>query len=396
MVRLVTLGLLTAAALPAPLAGAQVPVGADLRASARATPASAEVGDDVTVVAGVENAGPEQATEVILTVTLPHGLFVQAVESDGHPCAQEGVVTCRMGALPAGASAGVRILAGVTRGGSLPTGVHVDAQQDDPVPANDEAGTEVSGKGRDCDRVGTAELDRFRAPGDGAVLCGLGGDDVLLGGLRADELLGGAGDDSLVGDGGRDRLDGGEGTDGCAGGPREETTRRCEHAVFALARRLPLADLGPDTIGYGYHQSLFRTAIGMRPLEPHVVMDSRGRGTGSTTAADIVVGSRAPVRSPVTGRVVAVTRYLLYCASPDWKVVIKPRSDPDLRVLVLHMARPVVRDGEEVRAGVSLLGRAQQNDGASSQANAYFPDQYPHVHVEVERDRASPTPGCSI
>ena len=393
--RLLLTAVLIAAVLPPAIAHAQV-VGADLRASARAVPPSARVGDDVSVIATVENAGPEQATEVTLTITLTQGLVVQTIESDGRPCSQDTAVTCRIGSLSPGASAQVRVLAGVTRGGALPAAARADAPQDDPVPANDEATAEIVAEGSDCDRVGTVELDRIHAPKRGGVLCGLGGDDVLLGGPRGDELLGGSGDDSLVGDAGRDRLDAGDGIDACAGAPGAGSARRCEHAVFALAQQLPLVEPGRATVGYGYHQSLFRTAIGLRPFEPHVVMSSRNRGTGSTTAADVVVGSGARVRAPVTGQVVTVKRYLLYCERPDWKVVIKPTSDPTLRVLVLHMARPSVRDGEEVTAGVSLLGRAPANDWSDSQANRYFPARYPHVHVEVERDRASPTPGCSI
>jgi uncharacterized repeat protein (TIGR01451 family) len=354
------------------------------------------VGDDVIVIATVENRGPEQATDVSLTVTLPNGLVVQTVESEGRPCAVDAAVTCRIGPLPSGASAQVRVLTGVTRKGGLVASVTVQARQDDPVPDNNGSTAEVAAEGLDCGRVGTPGPDELRAPKGGAVLCGLGGDDVFLGGPRGDGLLGGAGNDTLVGDAGRDRLDGGDGADACAGAPGAGPVRRCEHTVFALAQGLPLVELAPTTVGYGYHQSLFRTAIGLRPFEPHVVMGSRGRGTGSTTAADIVVGSRARVHAPVTGQVVAVKRYLLYCERPDWKVVIKPEGDPTLRVLVLHMARPAVRDGDRVNAGTSTIGRAPSNDWADSQTNGYFPAKYPHVHVEVERDRASPTPGCAI
>lgn len=395
MLRLLSSAVLIVATLaPAPAAARLV--GADLRVNARATPSPIAVGDDLTVIATVENLGPEQAKDVTLSVGLPRGLVAQAIDGEGSACSLEPEVSCRIGPLAPGASAQVRLTAGVTRGGALVATTTADAQQDDPVPANDQATAEVSAEGRDCDRVGTVELDEIRAPRDGGVVCGLGGADVLLGGPRGDGLLGGTGDDTLVGEAGRNELDGGEGVDACAGSPASKAERRCEHAVFAMAGSLPLVELLPDTVGYGYHQSLFGTAIGMRPLEPHVVMGSRGRGTGSTTAADIVVGSSSRVRAPVTGQVVTAKRYLLYCERPDWKVVIKPSSDPTLRVLVLHLGRPSVRDGDEVTAGTSRIGRARANDWPDSQKDRYFPAKYPHVHVEVERDRASPTPGCSI
>jgi hypothetical protein len=396
MRRFVSAALLIASALPPSAASAQVVVGADLRAQARAIPSPIAVGDDTSVIATVQNQGPEQATDVTLTVSLPQGLIVQAADGQGRPCSLSSGVTCRIGPLPPGASAQVRILAGVTRSGVLTASVTVEGRPDDPVPADNQATAEVSADGRDCDRVGTVGLDEMRAPRDGGVVCGLGGADVLLGGPRGDGLLGGTGDDTLVGEAGRNDLDGGEGVDACAGSPASVHARRCEHAVFAMAGTLPLVELRPDAAGYGYHQSLFGTAIGLRPFEPHVVMGSRGRGTGATTAADIVVGSSSRVRAPVTGRVVTAKRYLLYCERPDWKVVIKPSSDPTLRVLVLHLGRPSVRKGDDVTAGSSRIGRARANDWPDSQKDRYFPAKYPHVHVEVERDRASPTPGCAI
>lgn len=395
MLRALTTAALILAALPPAPAAAQV-VGADLRVNARVTPSPVAVGDDVTVIATVENLGPEQATDVTLSIGLPEGLVAQSIDGEGRPCAIDPEVSCRIGPLPPGASAQVRLTAGVTRKGTLIAGAAAAARQDDPIPANNEATAETSAQGQDCDRVGTADADEIRAPRDGGVVCGLGGTDMLLGGPRGDGLLGGTGDDTLVGEAGRNDLDGGDGVDACAGSPASGDARRCEHTVFAMAGTLPLVEIRADTVGYGYHQSLFGTAIGMRPFESHVVMGTRGRGTGSTTAADIVIGSSSRVRAPVTGRVVTAKRYLLYCERPDWKVVIKPSSDPTLRVLVLHLGRPSVREGDEVSAGTSRIGRARANDWPDSQKDRYFPAKYPHVHVEVERDRASPTPGCAI
>jgi hypothetical protein len=395
MVRVLSSVLLVSMLLPTGAARAQV-LGADLSASARVGSSAANVGEDVVLVAGVSNAGPEQATEVLLTVELADGLVVQAVQEAPGPCDLDRGVVCRVGALPPGASAQARILLGVTGPGSPAATVTATAAQEDPAPGNEHASGEVATRGAPCDVVGSLEPDRLRAPRRGGVVCGLGGEDTILGGPRGDRLLGGSGHDTLVGEGGRDRLDGGDGVDGCTGDPGPGVERACERRVFAMAGGLPLVEPGRPNVGYGYHQSLFRTAIGLRPLVPHVVMSGRSRGTGATTSADVVVGSRARVLAPVTGRVVAVKRYLLYCERPDWKLVIKPRNDPDLRVLVLHLGRPAVDGGDEVIAGVSRIGRAPANDWADSQANRYFPARYPHVHVEVERDRASPTPGCAI
>jgi hypothetical protein len=286
-----------------------------------------------------------------------------------------------------------------------------------------------------CDVVGTSGDDVLIADSQhGAVICGLDGDDVLVGRIGRDTLIGGpgrdllrgasvadtlrgrGGADVLAGDQGNDRVLGGPGRDGCTQGPGRGRNRGCEVRAYAEAGDILLLEPARRVVGYGFHESLFETALPQRPLgrirrndnpakfrppppadgPPYVVMGTRHRPTGATTSADVVVPSRARVRSPVTGEVVLVERYLLYCDSPDWKVVIRPHGARSLRVIVLHLAHVRVRDGEDVTAGRSTLGRAAVNDASSAQENQYFPDGYPHVHIEVERDRAAPTPGCSL
>jgi len=331
------------------------------------------------------------ASSVQLTLDLADGLEPMAIHQGPWSCAMGPAVVCTLAILPAGGVAVVEVTAAAVRPGSLPVTATVTQASTDPDPTNDSTAILVETSGRPCDAVGTAGPDTLVAKGRGNVACGLRGDDVILGGDGRQFLLGGSGRDALGGGRGHDRLDGGPGRDACAGDGRQ-----CEVGDFAAARSLPLYEIAPGTIGYGYHESLFRTAIGMRPLAPHRVMASRGRGTGATTAVDIVVSPRSRIRSPVTGLVVAVERYLLYCRARDWKVVLAARSHPRLRVLVLHMARPTVREGDEVQAGSTLLGRAARNDQPRAQANRYFPDGYPHIHIEVERNRASPIPGCAL
>jgi hypothetical protein len=348
------------------------------------------VPDEARLLATVSNLGPADGSGVRLSVTLSEGLRAVDVRPGPWNCLLDRGADCTLAALPPGGSAVVDLRVAVVASGShRVTGSVVHASAD-PGASNDTAAIAVEGVGRSCVAVGTAGPDTVRV-GRGAVGCGLGGDDVILGGDGRQVLFGGGGRDTLSGDRGDDRVDGGQGRDACA-----PDGRRCEVDGLAMASSLPLYRLAARTVGSGYHQSLFRTAIALTPLKAHHVMSSRGRGTGAATAVDVVVPSRSRIRSPVTGTVTAVTRYLLYCRTRDWKVVLAPRSHPRLRVLVLHMARPAVRDGDEVLAGTTLVGRAATNDQPSAQANRYFPDRYPHVHVEVERSRASPTPGCSI
>jgi hypothetical protein len=375
---------------PAPAAAAGE-VQTDLSVQLEGPLGPVPVPDEARLAATVSNLGPADATGVQLTVDLEDGLVPMAVHQGQWSCVTDPGVACVLDMLSAGTAAQVGVIVAAIRPGSLPVSGTVVHASTDPDATNDTALIQVETSGRPCEAVGTAGADTLRARAGGTVACGLRGDDVILGGDGRQVLFGGPGRDALGGGRGRDRLDGGPGRDACAA-----KGRRCEIGGFATASSLPLFETSPGTIGYGYHQSLFRTAIALRPLVPHRVMASRGRGTGATTAVDVVVPSRGRIRSPLTGTVVAVERYLLYCRTRDWKVVLAPRSHPRLRVLVLHMARPAVREGEEVRAGSTLLGRAARNDRPSDQANRYFPDRYPHVHVEVERNRTSPTPGCSL
>ena len=354
-------------------------------------PAAVAVPNEIRITATVSNLGPDHPSGLQLEVALSEGLVPMAVHQGPWDCAIAPAVTCFLGTLPAGTAAEVSVDAATVKPGALLSRATVIHPSPDPDPTNDTATAVVEVSGRPCDWVGTADADTLKVTRRGGVACGLRGDDVLVGARGRQHLFGGPGRDALGGGIGRDRHDGGPGRDACVlQGPR------CEVRGLATASSLAVFEISHATVGYGYHQSLFRTAIGMRPLLPHRVMSSRGRGTGATTAVDVVVPSRARIRSPVTGIVVAVERYLLYCRTRDWKVVVAPRSHPRLRVLVLHMARPAVRDGDEVLAGSTLLGRAARNDQPSAQVNRYFPDRYPHIHVEVERNRASPTPGCDL
>ncbi|MGH2653816.1 MAG: hypothetical protein ACRDHV_05625 [Actinomycetota bacterium] len=364
---------------------------ADLAVQLAGPSGAVAVPNEAGITATVSNLGPMDASSVQLTLGLADGLEPMAVDQGAWTCTIDAAVTCVLATLLAGDVAAVDVTVAAVSSGSLPVSATISQSSADPNPENDTMTILVGASGRPCDSVGTAGPDTLEAKGRGNVACGLRGDDVILGGDGRQFLLGGSGRDALGGGRGHDRLDGGPGRDACAG-----KGRRCEVHDFASARSLPLYEIASATIGYGYHQSLFRTAVAMRPVAPHHVMASRRRGTGETTAVDIVIPSRSRIRSPVTGTVVAVERYLLYCRTRDWKVVLAPRSHPRLRVLVLHMARPAVGEGDEVRAGSTLLGRAARNDQPSAQANRYFPDRYPHVHIEVERNRASPTPGCTL
>lgn len=160
-----------------------------------------------------------------------------------------------------------------------------------------------------------------------------------------------------------------------------------------------------------FHQSLFEQAAALRPLgtlvrnanpafEPppdgpgprYLVMASRGRGTPPTSASDDVVGRREPILAPVTGTVIRVTAYRLYCAWDDVRVAIRPDDAPERTVQVFHLVHPRVRRGDHVLVSHTVLGRARRFP-FPSQTESYGLGGR-HVHLEVERDGSAPLPGC--
>jgi hypothetical protein len=265
----------------------------------------------------------------------------------------------------------------------------------------------VDGSSHDDVITGSAGPDVLSGRGGTDLLRGLDGDDVLNGGADPDTLIGGPGADAL---------DGGAGVDGCLEGTGAGSKTACELEAYAEVAGLALFVPSKDLIGLGFHESLFPTALAARPTGPLVVngsashftppspidgvpydvMASRGRGTPATTAADIVVPSQSTVLAPINGTVVLVRTYLLYCETTDWQIIIRPDGGPDLLVMVLHIVDVRVRAGDRVVAGVTPIATSWGNDAPTAQENVYFPEQYPHVHVEVERADEAPIPGCAL
>jgi hypothetical protein len=189
------------------------------------------------------------------------------------------------------------------------------------------------------------------------------------------------------------------------------------------AADLPFAHAGPldlfpparRVVAYTYHQSPFRSALRLQPLgrattidnpafhrrpptpgPSYIVMGSRHRGTPATSAADVVLRRRTPVVAPVSGRVVDVTAYRLYCHSFDIRVIIRPDGFPRRRVVLFHVDRLRVHPGDRVEVGTSRIGIPRYFPNSSRQTDQYVGRDVPHVHVEVERRPVRPLPGCRL
>lgn len=271
--------------LVGPSPGAPAPTGsADLSLTKSDSPDPVATGGALTYLIQVANAGPDVATNVVVTDNLPKGVsFVSAASTQG-TCSVKGkgkspTLTCAIGTLASVAgplynstpvTITVRVLA-PQQAGTISNTASVSSDLKDPSSKNNSATatTRVVGAsaptcgGRPATIVGTsgadvltgsagddvilarAGSDRIRSFGGRDLICAGAGNDVVKAGARADKVLAGPGADRVLGGGGGDRLRGGRGPDRlrggrgadllaggagidrCSGGPGPDTFRSC-------------------------------------------------------------------------------------------------------------------------------------------------------------------------
>ena len=165
------------------------------------------------------------------------------------------------------------------------------------------------------------------------------------------------------------------------------------HFSTAPPVELLLPSRGVEMIGY--HEAFHHGAQQQHPratATPTVTLPSRGRATGSRTAADVVADPAEEALAPATGRVVRAGTYRLYCAYPDAFVVIEPDARPGWEVKVLHVHGLRVEVGDRVVAGQTVIADGPRPLPFTSQVDRYSSARnWPHLHVEVV-DPSVPTP----
>jgi len=118
----------------------------------------------------------------------------------------------------------------------------------------------------------------------------------------------------------------------------------------------------------------------------YLVLGSRARRNAPTSAVDVAMPFNTPVQSPVTGRVVDATAYLLYHEVPDNAVYLVPDSRPDLVVVLMHLNGLKINVGDRVEAGRTVLALTARLLPFGSQIDRYA-GRMPHVHLEVRPNR---------
>lgn len=173
-------------------------------------------------------------------------------------------------------------------------------------------------------------------------------------------------------------------------------------APFATFAEVTLVHPSNRIERIGFHES---NHDGARQLEPTaqavspITLDSRSRGTGSRTAADIVVEPGTEIRAPVTGTVIRAGGYVLYCDHQDDFLVIEPDAHPGWEVKLLHINGVMVSAGDRVEAGVTVVAPQATVLPFDSQVDEFTnTPPWPHVHIELVDpsipDRPSTGGGC--
>ena len=112
---------------------------ADLSLTKTDNPDPAPAGGDLLYTLVVTNSGPNNATNVVVTDTLPGGVTLVSATPNQGSCSGTGPVTCNLGGILNGGTASIEILVVTGAAGSITNNANVAASETDPVPGNNAA-----------------------------------------------------------------------------------------------------------------------------------------------------------------------------------------------------------------------------------------------------------------
>ena len=144
---------------------------ADLALTKTDSPDPVTAGSNLTYTISVTNSGPDGATGVTVTDTLPASVtFVSASASQGTGCTGTATVTCALGSLASAAVATVTIVVTPTTAGTITNTASVSAKEADPFTANNAATAVTTVSANLPDLIVSAPLSAPNASGAGLTI----------------------------------------------------------------------------------------------------------------------------------------------------------------------------------------------------------------------------------
>ncbi len=123
----------------------QVPATADLKVTIAAAPNPVQTGQNISYTIKVSNAGPNNATAINLSDTLPaNTTFISSTTTQGSCSVAGGIFSCALGDLTTTTTATVTLVLTSSALGTLSNSVNVSATQSDPTTTNNTASTSVT------------------------------------------------------------------------------------------------------------------------------------------------------------------------------------------------------------------------------------------------------------
>ena len=187
----------------------------DLSLTVQAPSSRTYVGDQLTYVVSVSNAGRDPSPATVDGSIGESADLVSVTPTQGR-CEPPPALACEQGELGAGGTASIKVVLRPVNAGPLTVSARVNGADDANDQNNTARAVAIVGL-----RLGACANPRFGTTGPD-VFRGTVGGDRLLGGQGNDNLSGGDGRDCIFGEGGDDVLKGGSGNDQLEGGSGDD------------------------------------------------------------------------------------------------------------------------------------------------------------------------------
>ena len=168
---------------------------------------------------------------------------------------------------------------------------------------------------------------------------------------------------------------------------REVTTAVAFHPVDNPGA-VGFSPVGKRLGGGGLGRRLADIFAGGGTMQYYLMAGGGREGSPPTAGLDVGAIPGSAVTSPVDGKVTAIKQYQILGRYADYEIDVVPAADPSLLLVITHIAKPKVKIGDVVQAGVTSLGSLRGFSSDLQQAlSQYTADNGDHVQIVALRVR---------